>query len=62
MEPLASDLSLAELKSLQEKDPKNKTIQKRLLIKACAVGVGIVLLIMFLEVCLLLLSSACKIN
>ncbi|XP_025105551.1 leucine-rich PPR motif-containing protein, mitochondrial-like [Pomacea canaliculata] len=37
-EPSLPDLTLQELRHLAEKNPNNKSVQKRLLVKACAVG------------------------
>ncbi|KAK7483552.1 hypothetical protein BaRGS_00025226, partial [Batillaria attramentaria] len=37
-ETLSPDLTIQELRKLAEKDPSNKAVQKRLLIKACAIG------------------------
>ena len=36
---LSNDLTLQELRKLAEENPNNKSAQKRLLVKACAVGV-----------------------
>lgn len=37
---MTDDLTIQELRQLVEQNPNNKSAQKRLIIKACAVGVS----------------------